>query len=60
MLSRVFGLLTRWLDRGHEHIRWLLDRTLFGLVRHRSPSFRMPLDLRRWTPANDREPTADG
>jgi hypothetical protein len=34
--------------------------TLIGLVRHCSPSFRMPLDLCRWTPANYREAAADG
>ena len=34
--------------------------TLFGLIRHRSPLFRMPLDLRRWTSVHDRGPAADG
>ena len=34
--------------------------TRIGLVRHCSPSFRMPLDLCRWTLANYREAVADG
>jgi hypothetical protein len=33
---------------------------LFGPVRQRSPSFRIPLDLHSWTSANGCERTADG
>ena len=33
---------------------------LSGSVRHRPPSFRMPVDLRRCISVNVREPAADG
>ncbi|MGY1606772.1 MULTISPECIES: nucleoside monophosphate kinase [unclassified Geodermatophilus] len=49
------GATTAVLDHHSDH-----HCALFGVVRHRSPSFRMPVDLRTWTSADGPEPPADG
>jgi hypothetical protein len=46
---------TAILDHHFDH-----HCTLSGAVRCGSPSFRMPVDLRRWTPANSHGPAAVG